>query len=164
MATIDIDYDENRGNTPRPDCPLSISREEDFFNATEHVMEYEEPEDGDAAYMIAPHLTFERLVREAHVEDPSGLNATRLLPVCVHVDAIASAIEALIEHGLLVVDDGDDDGETRVFETYDELLMNCDKIIKNSIPRNPGSCSTTRHSTLMNPMLLEAGASGSMLS
>ena len=90
MATIDLDYDENRGNTARPDCPLSIARDEDFFNATEHVMGYEEPEDGDAAYMIAPHISFERLVREGHVDDPRALNAIRLLPACVHVDALAN--------------------------------------------------------------------------
>eukprot|EP00966_Prymnesium_polylepis_P074471 1728642-Prymnesium_polylepis.1 len=46
-------------------------------------MGYEEPEDGDAAYMIAPHINFERLVREGHVDDPKALSATRLLPACV---------------------------------------------------------------------------------
>ena len=56
----DICYDEDRGNTARPDCPLSISREEDFFQATERVISYEEPEDGDAAFIIAPHVAFER--------------------------------------------------------------------------------------------------------
>ena len=97
MAMVDIGYDEDRGNTPRPDCPLFISRDEDFFKATQHVMGYEEPEDGDAAFMIAPHIAFERLVREAKVEDPEGtLDATRLLPACVHVDTIAAAIEGLV--------------------------------------------------------------------
>eukprot|EP00966_Prymnesium_polylepis_P051244 1186067-Prymnesium_polylepis.1 len=63
MPTMDLDYDENRGNTARPDCPLSISREEDFFAAMARVMGYDEPEDGDDVYVIAAHLTFERLVR-----------------------------------------------------------------------------------------------------
>jgi hypothetical protein len=136
MPTIDLGYDEDRGNTPRPDCPLSIAREEDFFTSTEHVMGYEEPEDGDAAYMIAPHISFERIVREGGVDDPKTLNATRLLPACIHVDSIADAIEALVEHGLLAVEDGEDDDETRVFETYDELLLMCDKIIRQH-PEEP---------------------------
>ena len=70
MATIDLDYDEYRGNAARPDCPLSIAREEDFFTATEHVMGYEEPADGDAAYMIAPHIAVERLVQHLHPDEP----------------------------------------------------------------------------------------------
>ena len=126
---MDLGYGEDRGNTSRPNCPLSIAREEDFFKATEHVMGYKEPEDGDAAYMIAPRIAFERLVREARVEDPKALNATQLLPACVHVDTIAQAIEGLVEHRLLAVEDDDDGNEVRVFETYDGLLSSCDKII-----------------------------------
>ena len=122
MATIDLNYDEYRGNNARPDYPLSIARGEDFFTATEHVMGYEEPEDGNAAYMIAAHINFERLVREVTVEDLRTLSATRLLPACIHVDAIASAIEALVQHGLLGSADDDDDDATRVFQTYDERL------------------------------------------
>jgi hypothetical protein len=64
MSTIDLEYDENRGNTARPDCPLSIAREEDFFKATADVMGYDTPEDGNDAYAIAPHISFERLARD----------------------------------------------------------------------------------------------------
>ena len=136
MATIDLNYDEYRGNSARPDCPLSIARDEDFFAATEHVLGYEEPEDGDAAYMVAAHINFERLLREMTVDDPSTLSATRLMPACLHVDTIANAIEALVEHGLLGSADDDDDEELRVFQTYDELLTTCDKLVRQH-PEEP---------------------------
>ena len=116
MPTIDLSYDEDRGNTPRPDCPLSISREEDFDKATADVMGYDTPEDGDDSYAITPHLTFERLARESVVEDPDDLNATCLLPACLHVDFLAGVIEAAVELGVLNGDDGDDD-DVRVFAT-----------------------------------------------
>ena len=88
MSAIDLDYDEYRGNTPRPECPLSIFRGEDFY-ATADVMGYDTPEDGDDWYAIAPHINFERLARETVVEDPADLNATRLLPACLHVDFLS---------------------------------------------------------------------------
>eukprot|EP00966_Prymnesium_polylepis_P138611 3202839-Prymnesium_polylepis.2 len=116
--------------------PASISRDEDFFAAKARVMGYDEPEDGDDAsdgddaIAIAAHLTFERLVRKACVEDPKVLDSTRLLPACVHVECLADAIEGLIEHGLLEAE-GDDDGEEiRIFLSYDVLLEACDKIIQ----------------------------------
>ena len=136
MSSVDIEYDEDRGNTAVPECPLSISREEDFYKATDQVMGYDEPEDGDARFAIAPCIAFERLVRKAHVGNPSVFNASRLLPAVIHVARIAEAIEAFVEHGLLRDDCDDDDDATRVFATYDELLKACDAIIQQH-PEEP---------------------------
>jgi hypothetical protein len=131
MPTIDLEYDEDRGNSARPDCPLSISREEDFYTATANVMGYETPEDGDDFYAIAPHLAFERLAREARVEDPDGLSGTRLLPACLHVNFLADVIDAAIELGVLT--GGDEDGDdVRVFATYEELLAAFDAVIQEN--------------------------------
>ena len=101
MPTIDLEYDEDRGNTPRPDCPISIAREDDFYRATADVMGYDAPEDGDDSYAIAPHITFERLARESVVEDPDDLSETRLLPACLHVGFLAGVIDAAVELGVL---------------------------------------------------------------
>ena len=34
IISFEMSHDEDRGNTARPDCPLSLSRQEDFFIAT----------------------------------------------------------------------------------------------------------------------------------
>ena len=78
MSSVDIDYDEDRGNTAVPDCPISISREEDFYKATEQVMGYDEPEDGDARFAVAPFIAFERLLRKARAEDPRQCSMPRV--------------------------------------------------------------------------------------
>ena len=115
MPTIDLEYDEDRGNTPRPECPISISRDEDFYKATADVMGYDSPEDGDDSYAIAPHITFERLARESVVEDPDDLSGTRLLPACLHASFLAGVIDAAVELGVLRADDEDDDVTTEAW-------------------------------------------------
>eukprot|EP00966_Prymnesium_polylepis_P071210 1653822-Prymnesium_polylepis.1 len=95
---------------PRPGCPLSISREEDFFKATTDVMGYDTlvsntPEDGDDSYTIAPIINYERLARES---------------------------VAAVELGVLKGDD-DDDEDVRVFVvSYHELLAAFDAIIREN--------------------------------
>ena len=37
MATTDVTFDEDYGNTPTPECHFSISRSDDLFIATEHI-------------------------------------------------------------------------------------------------------------------------------
>ena len=65
------------------------------------------------------------------MEDPDELNATRMLPACLHVSFIAGVIDAAVELGVL--NGGNEDGdEVRVFETYDELLAAFDAVIKEN--------------------------------
>ena len=61
------------------------------------------------------HLNYERLARESVMENPDDLNATRLMPACLHVDFLARVIEAAVELGVLKGDDDDDDDDARVF-------------------------------------------------
>jgi hypothetical protein len=65
------------------------------------------------------------------VEDPSDLNATRLLPACLHVDFLAGVIEAAVKLGVLQGGD-DDDEDVHVFASYEELLAAFDTVIREN--------------------------------
>ena len=58
MATMDLEYDENRGNPPVKECLVSLARAEDLYQATELAWPWSDPADSDA---VLPIVFFETL-------------------------------------------------------------------------------------------------------
>ena len=50
---MDVTYDEIRGNPAQGSCLVSIARAEEFFQATEHVLGWEDAADGNPAFAIS---------------------------------------------------------------------------------------------------------------
>ena len=82
---MDVEYDENRGNHPTPECLVSIARAEPFFEATETAWPWAAPADGDMTYAVVAIIFFERLFRNAPVPDPLVLSPYSFLTNCLHL-------------------------------------------------------------------------------
>ena len=82
---MDVEYDENRGNHPTPECLVSIARAEPFFEATETAWPWAAPADGDMNYAVVSVIFFERLFRNAPVPDPLVLAPFSFLTNCLHL-------------------------------------------------------------------------------
>ena len=93
---MDIDYDEDLGNTPKPECPISISRSEELFQMTEKVFPWGAPEDGDASRAVAPLAYLETMTRRAPLEPNADLSRVTFLTRCLHLhDFLVPAITVL---------------------------------------------------------------------
>ena len=102
MATTDVTFDEAQGNNPTPECHYSISRDDDLFVSTEHIVPWSAPEDGDVTRAVCPVLCLERGLRKSPVPDPSTLANTRFLINCLDSAHVSGAYSALKDQGLLV--------------------------------------------------------------
>ena len=126
MTTIDLEFDEARGNPPTPECFASLAKTEDLYKATKKIFPYDAPADADPAFMVAPFAFFENMVRKGPVPDHGGLKGIHLLTRCLELYGyVKPIIETLIDEGLLVDDNGGlvvFDDPTAFYARADELM------------------------------------------
>ena len=124
---VDIEYDEDMGNAPQPECLLNISRQEDLFKATERAIAYSTPEDGDANRAVMAIFAVERLFRRAPVEDPTRLAVIPFFTRCLDLATyLRPALELLLDNDLV---EYDDDGEVVVMAGPTELQARADELV-----------------------------------
>ena len=129
MATMDMEYDQNRGNPPVKECLISLARSEDLCQATAMAWPWGDPADGDADYAVLPIAFFETLFRKAPVPDPSALQAVPFLNSCLHLhDYVEPKLQLLVAEDLLAEDDGG--GGVYIFRDRTELQGYADAIIE----------------------------------
>ena len=92
MATMDLEYDENRGNPPAcaKECLISLHLWPDLKTSTRReatalAWPWGDPADGDTDYAVLPIAFLETLFRKAPVPDPNGLQAVPFLSSCLHL-------------------------------------------------------------------------------
>ena len=73
---MDVQYDEQRGNPPAPECLVSWAVREPFYQATRSVLDWNEPADGDANYRTIPIVRLEGPLKVCKVEWPPGARPT----------------------------------------------------------------------------------------
>ena len=128
MATMDMEYDQNRGNPPVKECLISLARSEDLYQATAMAWPWGDPADGDADYAVLPIVFFETLFRKAPVPDPSALQANPFLTSCLHLhDYIERMLQVIVAEDLLAEDGGS--GGVYVFHDRTELQGYADAIV-----------------------------------
>ena len=126
--SITLEYEEARGHPASPHCLINISRSEDFFKATEGVINYGPSTDGDAAQATVAIIWLEKMFRMAGVEDPSSLAAIPFITRCLHLDDyLAPAVDLLCNNELI---EYDSEGDVIPFETPTHLQERADAIVK----------------------------------
>ena len=130
MSTTDVTFDEDFGNTPTPECHFSIARSDDLFVATEHIIPWGTPEDGDNTRAICPTISLERGLRKAPVPDPTAIRQTRFLTNCLSADYVSGAYSALKDNGLLEDPEDEDPDAIYVFPDYYTFIKRCDKTME----------------------------------
>ena len=130
MATTDVVFDEAKGNPASRECHYNFSRGDSFFVATEKVLSWSAPADGDATRAIVPAVEVEMALREAPVPDPSRLNTTRSLAVCLDTPFVGDALSEMKDQDLLRDFDADDDSAVVVFDTFQDYIARCDDVLK----------------------------------
>ena len=71
-SAMDIQYDEDVGNPARPDCLISINKDEELYEMTEKIFPWELPADGDVTRRVTPILFLEGMTRRAPADLRSG--------------------------------------------------------------------------------------------
>ena len=131
MATMDLEYDENRGNPPAKECLISLARSEDLYQATAVAWPWGDPADGDADYAVLPIAFVETLFRKAPVPDPTSLQAVPFISSCLHLhDYLEPMLQLMVAEDLLAEDDGG--GGVYVFRDRTELQGYADAIIEGA--------------------------------
>ena len=125
-------FDEDFGNTPTPECHFSISRSDDLFIATEHIIPWNTPEDGDDTRAVCPTISLERGLRKAPVPDPTAIRQTRFLTNCLSADYVSGAYSALKDNGLLEDPEDEDPDTIYVFPDYYTFIKRCDKTMETA--------------------------------
>ena len=128
---MDLEYDQNRGNPPVPECLISIARVEDLYQATAVAWPWGDPADGDADYAVLPIAFVETLFRKSPVPDPSGLQAVPFISSCLHLhDYLEPKLQLMVAEDLLAEDDGG--GGVYVFRDRTELQGYADAIVEGA--------------------------------
>lgn len=98
---IDATYDEIRGNPASPKCKVSFARAEEFYQATEHILGWSDPADGNNAFAVIPIVRLEALLAKSRTDMPAHPVAN-MVESCLHLfDFILPALEYMIEQGLI---------------------------------------------------------------
>ena len=126
MVTIDLEYDEARGNPATPECLSSLEINEELYLATRRVLPYEVAADAAPNYRVVPVAFFENVVRKAPVPDPASLRPVHFLTRSMDLySSVKPMIELLVEEGLIHDDNGDlviYDDITKFYARADELV------------------------------------------
>lgn len=124
--SIDIDYDEVRGNAARPACLLSCNVDEDLYKVTEDIWDWDVPDDGDPQYRTIAIVRVEALFRRCPIAVPATLPWGGFMESCLHLhDFLVPAVEFLIEQSLLEDDEGNPIELTdaaHLYERADEIV------------------------------------------
>ena len=127
MPAVDIEYDGTR-NQWDPENLFNIPRTEPFFVATEKVLPWKAPADGDASRAVVPGAFLERLLRRTRVPDPTVLQPDKFMERTLADTFVGESLGLLVEEGLLEPDEDAPAGDTvHVFESATELQRKADQ-------------------------------------
>ena len=108
---IDIDYDEALGNPKSPECLLSLSVSEDWYESTKDALPYEDPADDDEERQVVAIAWVERLFRRARVEQPRSLRAVPFFTSCLGLEEyLKPAMTYMMENGFLQEEEDEEGG------------------------------------------------------
>ena len=121
---IDVDWDENLGGQPDPDCLLSFPKEGRIHNAMKEVWPWRPSGVHARNRVVVPSVYVERLFKHAPVPEPADLKPVNLISHCLSREYLAAGLELLVEEGLLTTSGRDDDDPIDlVFGTPTELSL-----------------------------------------
>lgn len=128
--TVEFEYDENAGNAATAACHLSFEKEQDFVVATAKALPWEPPADGNDDRTTVAIVWVESLLRMAKVDDDENLKNVPFFTSCLSADAIKDGVNALLEAGLIDVDDDEEEEAVRDFKDFTELQLRADELAK----------------------------------
>ena len=129
---MNIDYEENRTGTGRPECYLEVPMDETFYKATVKALKWRPAVDGAAGIACIEHVAIESLLRMCRVADPSKVSRG-FMTRCMDVAKIRLALDELELHDLFELQDGEDDFHE--FKDESELQFRCDKLITENMAK-----------------------------
>ena len=132
------EYDEDRGGPRHDHNYLSFAKDGPVHKSTKKVWPWDPPGNHEQEErMLVPGAFVEALFAHAPVPKPEDLSPVKFLVKCLSWEAyVAEAFTRLIDEGLFVELDDDDNEVDRVYDDPDDLYNKAAELIKQ-MPDEP---------------------------